>query len=113
MEVLSIIGILLGLLILIVFALRGVPLYVLAPLAALVVAIFAGGNILTTMTDTYMTGFANFMKNFFLMFALSSIFAKIMGDSGAAKRSPWWWPGWSAKPRRSTNGSWRCSPWAS
>lgn len=84
-EILSIIGILLGLAVLIVFALKGVPLYVLAPLAALVVAIFAGGNILTTMTDTYMTGFANFMKNFFLMFALSSIFAKIMGDSGAAK----------------------------
>ena len=39
-EVLSIIGILLGLAILIVFALKGVPLYVLAPLAALVVAIF-------------------------------------------------------------------------
>lgn len=86
MEVLSIIGILLGLLVLIVFALKGVPLYVLAPLAALVVAIFSGGNILTAMTDTYMTGFANFMKNFFLMFALSSIFAKIMGDSGAAKK---------------------------
>jgi H+/gluconate symporter-like permease len=84
-EVLSIIGILLGLAILIVFALKGVPLYVLAPLAALVVAIFAGGNILTTMTDTYMTGFANFMKSYFLMFALSSIFAKIMSDSGAAK----------------------------
>lgn len=43
-EVLSIIGILLGLAILIVFALKGVSLYVLAPLAALVVAIFAGGN---------------------------------------------------------------------
>jgi len=85
MEVLSIVGILLGLLVLIVFALKGVPLYVLAPLAALVVAIFSGGNILTAMTDTYMTGFANFMKNFFLMFALSSIFAKIMSDSGAAK----------------------------
>ena len=84
-EVLSIIGILLGLLILIIFAMRGVSLYVLAPLAALVVAVFAGGNILTTMTDTYMTGFANFMKSYFLMFALSSIFAKIMGDSGAAK----------------------------
>lgn len=84
-EILSIIGILIGLGILIVFALKGVPLYVLAPLAALVVALFAGGDVLTTMTDTYMTGFANFMKNYFLMFALSSIFAKIMSDSGAAK----------------------------
>ena len=84
-EVLSIIGILLGLAILIVFALKGVSLYVLAPLAALVVAIFAGGDILTAMTETYMAGFANFMKSYFLMFALSSIFAKIMSDSGAAK----------------------------
>lgn len=84
-EILSIIGILLGLAVLVIFALKGVSLYVLAPLAALVVAIFSGGNILTAMTDTYMTGFANFMKNYFLMFALSSIFAKIMGDSGAAK----------------------------
>lgn len=84
-EILSIIGILLGLAVLVVFAMKGVSLYVLAPLAALVVAVFSGGNILTAMTDTYMTGFSTFMKNFFLMFALSSIFAKIMGDSGAAK----------------------------
>lgn len=84
-EVLSIIGILLGLAVLIVLAMKGVSLYVLAPLAALVVAIFSGGNILTTMTDTYMSGFASFMQSYFLMFALSSIFAKIMSDSGAAK----------------------------
>ena len=61
-EILSIIGILLGLAVLVIFALKGVSLYVLAPLAALVVAIFSGGNILTAMTDTYMTGFANFMR---------------------------------------------------
>lgn len=84
-EVLSIIGILLGLAILIVLAMKGVSLYVLAPLAALVVAIFSGGNILTAMTETYMSGFAGFMQSYFLMFALSSIFAKIMSDSGAAK----------------------------
>lgn len=84
-EVLSIIGILAGLAVLVILAMKGVSLYVIAPLAALVVAIFSGDNILTAMTDTYMTGFANFMKNYFLMFALSSIFAKIMGDSGAAK----------------------------
>lgn len=84
-EILSIIGILLGLAILIVLAMKGVSLYVLAPLAALVVAIFSGGNILTAMTETYMSGFAGFMQSYFLMFALSSIFAKIMSDSGAAK----------------------------
>lgn len=84
-EILSIIGILLGLAILIVLAMKGVSLYVLAPLAALVVAIFSGGNILTAMTKTYMSGFAGFMQSYFLMFALSSIFAKIMSDSGAAK----------------------------
>ena len=37
-EILSIIGILLGLAVLVIFALKGVSLYVLAPLAALVVA---------------------------------------------------------------------------
>ena len=81
----SIIGILLGLAVLIVLAMKGVSLYVLAPLAALVVAIFSGGNVLTAMTETYMSGFAGFMQSYFLMFALSSIFAKIMSDSGAAK----------------------------
>ena len=84
-EVMSIIGILLGLAVLIVLAMKGVSLYVLAPLAALVVAIFSGGNVLTAMTETYMSGFAGFMQSYFLMFALSSIFAKIMSDSGAAK----------------------------
>lgn len=84
-EMISIIGILLGLAVLIVLAMRGVSLYVLAPLAALVVAIFSGGNILTAMTDVYMDGFSGFIKSYFFMFALSSIFAKIMSDSGAAK----------------------------
>ncbi|MDD6716740.1 MAG: hypothetical protein PUF49_10265 [Firmicutes bacterium] len=84
-EIISIIGILIGLTILVVFSLRGISLYILAPLAALVVAAFSGQNILELMTDTYMTGFANFMKSYFLMFALSSIFAKIISDSGAAK----------------------------
>lgn len=44
-EILSIIGILLGLGVLIVFAMRGVSLHVLAPLAALVAAYFKPGDV--------------------------------------------------------------------
>lgn len=84
-EIISIIGILVGLAALIVLAMKGVSLYISAPLAAAVVAIFSGKNVIGLLTGEYMTGFAGFMQSYFLMFALSSIFAKLMGDSGAAK----------------------------
>ena len=84
-EIISIIGILVGLAALIVLAMKGVSLYISAPLAAAVVAIFSGKNVIGLLTGEYMTGFAGFMQSYFLMFALSSIFAKLMSDSGAAK----------------------------
>ena len=84
-EIISIIGIILGLAVLIVFALKGVSLYILAPAAAVVVAIFSGGNVVTLMSESYMSSFAGFAQSYFLIFMLSSIFAQVMGDSGVAR----------------------------
>ena len=49
-EIISIIGILVGLGALIVLAMKGVSLYISAPLAAAVVAIFSGKNVIGLLT---------------------------------------------------------------
>ena len=65
-EIISIIGILVGLAALIVLAMKGVSLYISAPLAAAVVAIFSGKNVIGLLTGEYMTGFAGFMQSYFV-----------------------------------------------
>ena len=57
---------------------------IVSVIAALVVAVFAGTDILPLITDSYMTKFADFAKNNFMIFLLSAVFGKLMGDSGAA-----------------------------
>ncbi|MGN0735437.1 MAG: GntP family permease [Anaerovoracaceae bacterium] len=58
---------------------------ILAPLCAIIVALFSKMNVLETMSGVYMPGFATFFQNFFLLFALSSIFAKLISDAGVSK----------------------------
>lgn len=43
-----------------------------------------GTDILPLIIDSYMTKFADFAKNNFMIFLLSAVFGKLMGDSGAA-----------------------------
>lgn len=63
---------------------RGKSVFVVAPLCALVAATASGLNPVTTMTGPYMTGFAEYLRNFFLIFALGAAFGKLYEDSGAA-----------------------------
>jgi H+/gluconate symporter-like permease len=81
----SIIGILVSLAFIIVLALRGWHIIVIAPLAAVLVAIFSSMDIMQTLSGPYMKGFINYAAKFYLLFLMGSIFGKFMEDSGAAR----------------------------
>ena len=51
---------------------------------ALIVILFNTMDPVTTLTDNFMTGMSGFAGNWFLLFMLSAIFGKVMGDSGAS-----------------------------
>ncbi|CCQ12711.1 D-beta-hydroxybutyrate permease [Pseudoalteromonas luteoviolacea B = ATCC 29581] len=86
---LSMLGLVGGLVLLIIMTLRGVNLFIAAPLCALLVALcsdmalFPVGEAVN-FVSTYMNGFAGFISAWFFMFLLGSLFGKFMEDSGAA-----------------------------
>lgn len=63
---------------------KKVNIVIASILAAVVLALLDGQNILTAMTDTFMTGASNYVKNFFLLFFVSALFGKVMESTGAA-----------------------------
>ncbi|QIB67865.1 GntP family permease [Aminipila butyrica] len=65
-------------------AIRGVPIFYCAVITSVFVLVTAGMNVLTGMTDTYITAFANFIKSNFFIFVLGAIFGKIVEVSGSA-----------------------------
>jgi H+/gluconate symporter-like permease len=90
---LSLLGLIAGLALLIYLTLKGMNLFIAAPLCALFVAltnglpIFLGeGNFVTT----YMSGFTGFIAAWFFMFLLGALFGKFMEDTGAADSLSRW-----------------------
>lgn len=86
---LSMLGLVSGLGLLIYLSMRGVNLFVCAPLCALIVTLSGDITVFATVgSDSfvrgYMTGFAAFLESWFFMFLLGSIFGKLMEASGAA-----------------------------
>jgi H+/gluconate symporter-like permease len=78
-------GVLLGLGLLVWLAYRGWSVLLLAPLAALVAAAFAGEPLLPRWTQTFMGSAAQFVAQFFPLFLLGALFGKLMEDSGAVE----------------------------
>src|ERR1700674_4401154 len=81
--ILGLLGILTGLGLLISFAFRGWSVLLLAPLAALVAALFSGEPLLAHWTQTFMGSAAGFLAQFFPLFLLGALFGKLMEDSGS------------------------------
>lgn len=79
----GLLGILLGLAVLVGFSFRSWTVLVLAPLAAMVAALFAGDPLLAHWTQTFMGAAAGFVAQFFPLFLLGAIFGKLMDDSGS------------------------------
>ncbi|SDH50847.1 GntP family permease [Alteribacillus bidgolensis] len=78
-------GILLGLIVLMVLAYLGWSIIWVAPIAAGVVALTGGLDLLDAYKDTYMGGFVNFAKDWFPVFMLGAVFGKLMEDTGMAR----------------------------
>ena len=81
----SVIGIILSLAFIVVLALRGWHIIIIAPLAVVIVATFSDMNIMQTMTGPYMKGFVNYAGRFYLIFLAGSVFGKFMEDGQAAR----------------------------
>src|SRR5262245_12506913 len=79
----GLLGILIGLGLLIWFAFRVWSVLLLAPAAALVAALFGGEPLLASWTQIFMRSAAGFFAQFFPLFLLGAVFAKLMDDSGS------------------------------
>lgn len=77
------IGIVLGLLFLVILAFRSWSILLLAPIAALIAALFSGEPLLAHWTQTFMGGTAHFLAQFYPLFLLGALFGKLMDDSGS------------------------------
>ena len=94
---LSMIGLVGGLALLIVLTIRGVNILIAAPLCALLVALTSGIPMMPPLaegaenfTTSNMTGFAGFLRDWFIVFLLGAMFGKVMEDSGAADSVAHW-----------------------
>ncbi len=86
----GLLGILAGLALLVALAYRGWSVLLLAPLAALVAAAFAGEPLLAHWTQTFMGNAATFVASFFPLFLLGALFGKLMEDSGSVNAIADW-----------------------
>lgn len=84
-EVISLVGILVGIILLMLLALKGHSIIWAAPLCAVVVAIFSGANILDSYLTDYMSGVGGYLIQWFPAFMLGAVYGKIMEVTGAAK----------------------------
>lgn len=90
---LSLLGLVGGLGLLIALTIRGMNLFIAAPLCALVVALSSGIPIFVgdaNFVASYMSGFSGFISAWFFMFLLGAIFGKFMEDTGAADSVARW-----------------------
>src|SRR5690606_26084115 len=89
----SMIGLVGGLALLIYLTLRGMNLFISAPLCALIVGVTGNVPIFIgeiNYVSSYMDGFASFVAAWFFMFLLGSLFGKFMEDTGAADSVSAW-----------------------
>jgi len=79
----GLLGILVGLGVLVWLSFRGWSVLVLAPVAAVIVALSAREPLLANWTVTFMGSAAGFILQFFPLFLLGAVFGKLMDDSGS------------------------------
>ena len=69
-------------------AYKGYSTIITAPIIAMITIILTtgfDGHLMANYTEVYMSGFANFIKNYFPLFMTGAIFAKLMEEVGYAK----------------------------
>ena len=81
---LGILGLILAIVAVIALIWKNWHMAIVSIVGSLIVILFNWMNPVEALSDTFMTGMANFAKNWFLLFMLGAIFGKVMGDSGAS-----------------------------
>ena len=84
----SIIGLILSLVLIMFLAYKGYSTIITAPIIALLTIIITTGfnsHLMANYTEVYMSGFANFVKNYFPLFMTGAIFAILMEKANYAK----------------------------
>lgn len=84
MQMLSVIGLIIAMVLLVVLAMKGVHVLAIALICSAVLCVTSGMNVYTVLTEAYMPGFANFISANFLVFLAGALFGKFMNDSHAA-----------------------------
>ena len=84
MSMVGIIGLLLAIAILIFGAYKGLGALPLTMIAALVAIVFNGIPLWEGFATHYMAGYTSAYMSYFLMFACSALYAKLMDESGCA-----------------------------
>ena len=88
MEIIQVVGILLAIVLIIYAAMKGFSILIVAPIAAIVVILTNQMDFFDSLIgkeNSFMTGLAGFVINFFAVFVLGSILAKYIDASGAAQ----------------------------
>lgn len=70
---------------LMVLAYRGVSTIIFAPICAIILIIAAGRPILPNISELFMIRTIGYVKSFFPIFLMGSLFGQVMGDSGFAR----------------------------
>lgn len=84
-QVISIIGIIIGLACLVYFSFKSLNIYLNSFLFVFIVALTGGLNIYETFTTTYIEGFTGFIKSNFFVFAAGTIMGQCALITGGAK----------------------------
>ena len=81
----SLLGIVLGLVLLMLLAYKGYSIIWVAPVCAVVVAILGGYSILGAYVGDYMKGMADYVFQWFPAFFLGAVYGKVMDMTGSAR----------------------------
>jgi H+/gluconate symporter-like permease len=87
-SVIGVAGIFLSLILLMVFAYRGISVIILAPVLALLAVVLSGDGdkLLAFYTQVFMYGLLGFVVKYFPVFLLGALFGRLMDDSGSARK---------------------------
>lgn len=86
MEIISFIGLIVGISVFILMLTKSYNLVLAGVIGAIIISATSGMGIMTLMTVNWAAGFAGFLKNYFIIFVLGSLFGRMLNDGGGAKR---------------------------
>ncbi|MBR2801406.1 MAG: GntP family permease [Erysipelotrichaceae bacterium] len=85
-QALSVIGLLLSLAVLVILCMKGVNIFICGIVSSLVVTVFSGMDVYSTLKTAYMSGFVSFMQSWFLMFFIGTFYGKLLEVTGVAEK---------------------------